>query len=210
MKNITVLFFVVFVLIFRQESFSQTLGIKAGLNLSNVVSKNNAADFNIQPGFHAGATVEIPINRVFIFETDLLISTKGYRERAEIQFLDMHEDVRTYYLEVPLLAKAFFEIPTMTFSVFAGPYLGIGIYGKDTGSLNANGELSSWSNKVAWGSQFKRLDYGFVFGPGVQIKHIQISLSHGLGLANISPFSTLKIHNRVTAISVGYKFLEKD
>ncbi len=210
MKNIILIFFASLSVIFSQESYSQTLGVKAGLNLSNVVSKNNPADFILQPGFHAGASAEFPINRAILFEMDLLISTKGYGERSEIQFVEMREDVRSYYLEVPLQAKAFFEIPTMTLSVSAGPYLGFGIYGKDKGSINAYGDLSSWSNKIAWGSQLKRFDYGFVFGPGVQIKHLQISLSYGLGIANISPFSTIKIHNRVTEISVGYKFSEPD
>ncbi len=102
----------------------------------------------------------------------------------------------------------------MTFSVFAGPYLGLGICGKDIGSESSNGEMTSWSDRIEWGSGqtdlFKRLDYGLVFGTGVQIKHIQVNVSYGLGLANISSLSSLKIHNRVTEISAGYKFLETD
>ncbi len=210
MKNISGILFAVFILIFGQEAFAQTFGIKAGLNLSNVVSREDAADFSAEPGFHAGVTAEFPVNRAISFETDLLISTGGYRDRSEIQFVDMHEDVRSYYLQVPFLAKAFFEIPTATFSLFAGPYLGFGIYGTDKGSINAYGDLSSWSNKIVWGKQFKRLDYGFVIGPGVQIKHIQISLSHRFGLANISPVNKMKIRNRVTELSLGYKFLQPD
>jgi hypothetical protein len=215
MKNITWIFFVFLILIFSQETFSQTFGVKAGLNLSNVVFKNNAANFNIETGFHAGATVEFPLNRVFLFETGILLSSRGYRESAKNPFLDLHEEASYSYLEVPILAKAFFSIPTITFYLQGGPYFGYGIYGKDKGSVNSNGDLSSWSKKINWGSDYppdmlKRLDYGLIFGPGVQINHIQISLSYGLGLANISSVNWLKIHNRVTEISVGYKFLEQD
>jgi outer membrane immunogenic protein len=213
MKRIILIFFAIPVLTFCQKSFSQTFGLKAGFNLSNVTFKSNAADFNVEPGFHAGVTADFPVNRVFSFTTDLLVSTKGYRESAKNQFLDLHEEAFYYYLEVPLKVKAFFSTPNITFSVFAGPYFGYGIYGKDQGRVNSNGDLSVWSTKIHWGSdyppdEFKRLDYGFVFGPGVQIKqHIEFSFLYELGLANISSVNSLKIYNRVTAISVCYKFL---
>ena len=210
MKNIILIFFAGLSMIFSQESFSQTFGVKAGLNLSNVIFKSNAADFTAVPGFHAGVTAEFPINRVFLFETDLLFSSRGYKESSENQYFKFNAETHYYYLEVPLKAKAFFSIPTMTFSVFAGPYFGFGIYGKDKGTESSNGMITSWSNKIEWGSGqanlFKRLDYGFVFGPGVQIKHLDLSLSVGLGLANIASLSELKVHNRVIEISAGYKF----
>jgi len=210
MKNIALIFFASFSLIFSQESFSQTFGVKAGLNLSNVIFKSNAADFMVVPGFHAGASAEFPINRVFLFETDLLFSSRGYRESYENQYFEFKEETHYNYFEVPLKVKAFFSTPVMTFSVFAGPYFGFGICGKDKGIESSNGEITSWSDKIEWGSGqndlFKRLDYGLVFGPGVQIKNIELSLSYGLGLANIASISALKVHNRVIEISVGYKF----
>jgi hypothetical protein len=214
MKNIALIFFVSFSLIFSQKSFSQTFGVKAGLNLSNVIFKSDAADFMVVPGFHAGATAEFQLNRVFLFETDLLFSSRGYRESYENQYVQFKTETHYYYLEVPLKAKAFFSTPFMTFSVFAGPYIGLGICGNDKGKESSNGETTSWSDKIAWGSGqtdlFKRLDYGLVFGAGVQLKHVEFSLSYGLGLANIASLSALKMHNRVIEFSAGYKFLETD
>ena len=210
MKNIILIFFASLSVFFGQETFSQTFGVKAGLNLSKVISKSNAADYKVVPGFHAGVTADFPINRVFIFETDLLFSSRGYKESYENQYFNFNAETHYYYIEVPLKAKAFFSIPTMTFSVFAGPYFGFGICGNDKGTESSNGMITSWSNNIEWGSGqndlFKRLDYGFVFGPGVQIKHLEFSLSIGLGLANIASLSELKVHNRVTEISAGYKF----
>lgn len=197
-------------MIFSPESYSQTFGLNAGLNLSNVVSKNDVSEYNLQTGFHAGVIADIPINRALAFETGLGVSTKGYRQSAKIQFLELHDNIRSYYLEVPLALKAFFEIPTMTFSFLAGPYLAIGFYGSDKGNSNSNGTISSWSEKINWEAQFKRLDYGLIVGPGIQVKHLLVNISYGWGLANISPFSSMKLHNRVAAFTVGYKFLEKE
>jgi hypothetical protein len=214
MKNIILIFFSSLTLIFSQKVFSQTLGVKAGLNLSSVIFKDDAADFKIVPGFHAGASAEFPINRVFIFETDLLFSSRGYKESYGNQYFQFKSETHSYYLEVPLKAKAFFSTPVMTFSVFTGPYIGFGISGKDKGNESSNGETTSWSDKIEWGSGqtdlFKRLDYGLVFGAGVQVKHVEVSLSYGLGLANIASLSSLKMRNKVFEISAGYKFLESD
>lgn len=68
-------------------------------------------------------------------------------------------------------------------------------------------------DKVVWGSDaeesdFKRLDFGLIMGAGVEIKAIQIGLSYDLGLANITPDTDNgnKVHNRILALSVAYKF----
>jgi len=63
-----------------------------------------------------------------------------------------------------------------------------------------------------WGSGeydfLKRLDFGLTGGAGIEINFIQIDLSYGLGLANISSYTNDgdKINNRVLGIFLGYKF----
>lgn len=55
------------------ESFAQTFGVKAGLNLSNMLMKDDdgtySDDFKMNPGFHFGPTMELPINETVSFET---------------------------------------------------------------------------------------------------------------------------------------------
>ena len=75
------------------------------------------------------------------------------------------------------------------------------------------GESDSEEEDVEWGSDeenddLKRLDFGLTMGAGVEISSIQIGLTYGLGLANISSYNDNgnKINNRVLGISVGYKF----
>ena len=63
-------------------SYGQTLGIKAVVNLSNQLIKDNdrtySDDNKINLGFHVGPTVEFSLNNVFSVETGLLISTKVF------------------------------------------------------------------------------------------------------------------------------------
>lgn len=73
-------------------------------------------------------------------------------------------------------------------------------------------ETETEEEDIKWGSDyesdFKRLDFGLTMGAGVEINSIQIGLTYGLGLANISPSTDngSKINNRVLGLSVGYKF----
>jgi hypothetical protein len=56
------------------NSFSQTIGVKAGLYSSTMHIKYNASvndNPQINPGFQIGPTIEIPINDIFSFESGL-------------------------------------------------------------------------------------------------------------------------------------------
>lgn len=214
MKNFGTLLIFAIMFTLTTESYSQTFGVKGGLNLSNMHMKDNDETYDdnnkMNPGFHLGATAEFPITEMFSFETGLLLSTKGAKQSYKYGGGVMHESINLFYLDIPLTSKATYDIgDTKIYGVF-GPYLGMGLSGKlkyeETGG-------TATTEDVKWGSSssdddLKRFDYGLIFGTGVEINSIQIGLSYGLGLANISSeFSNgKKIKNRVLGISAGYKF----
>ena len=225
MKNLEKILIVVFIAILASESFAQTYGIKAGLNLSNLIMKAGGEtwsdDFKMNPGFHVGPTAEFPISEVFSFETAFLLSTKGFRISEKETFQDETFEYKTkcnlLYLDVPLNAKASFRVSEKA-SIYGvlGPYLGIGLTGKTKNENSYNGEKHKEEEDIKWGSDeendfLKRLDYGLTFGAGVDFKSIQFGMSYGLGLANISTYTDddVKIKNRVLGISVGYRFSRK-
>ena len=90
----------------------------------------------------------------------------------------------------------------------------MGIRGKIKSEVTSGGNTIADQEDVNWGSgdqyDLKRFDFGLTFGAGIEINSIQIGLSYGFGLANISPVTDngMKICNRVLAISAGYKFGE--
>ncbi len=217
MKNLIKLSIVVLLLSIGSDSFAQTFGIKAGLNLSNFRIKDDddtlSDDFKMNSGFHIGPTVEFPINELFSFESGLLLSTKGFKVSDKGTHLDETFDYKQklnlLYLDVPLTAKATYDIGGAKIYGTFGPYIGTGLSGK--AKYEADGHTNE--DDINFGSDeddddLKRLDYGLTAGAGIVFNAIQIGITYGLGLANISNNTDdgYKINNRVLGFSVGYKF----
>ncbi len=219
MKTFIKLSIVVLLLVNGTESFAQTFGIKVGLNLSNMIMKDDdetySEEFKMKPGFHFGPTIEIPISELFSFESGLMLSTKGYKESVKISYggciSERNTKVYMLYIDIPLTAKVTFDVGgTKLFGTF-GPYIGMGLCGKM--KYIKIYEIDEEVEKISFGSNkeeddLKALDYGLTAGIGFTLNSTQIGISYALGLANLSNYSEdhYKIKNRVLGISIGYKF----
>ncbi|HDP74446.1 MAG TPA: PorT family protein [Bacteroidales bacterium] len=215
MKNFLKLFAVILVLSMATESFAQNFGVKAGLNLSNMVIENCLEDLKMNLGFNLGVTAEIPINDMFAFETGLMLNTKGFRisEEGEILGETMGSKVKIniYYLDIPLTTKVDFDAGGAKAFVIAGPYVGFALSGKAKTEVSDAGETERHTQSIEFGSdddQAKRLDYGLLIGAGAEFGQISVGANYGLGLASMSNYSDNgdKESHRVISISVGYKF----
>lgn len=222
MRNLTKLFIAVLIITMASESFAQRFAVVAGLNLSNMIMKDDddtySDEFKMRPGFHVGLTVQIPKTGLVSFETGLILSTKGFKVKEEETYqgekYTYEGSINLYYIDIPLMAKFSFEVGEVTIFAAIGPYLGVGLSGKTKTKYSYQGEEETDSEKIDWGSDaendmLKRFDFGLSIGAGVVIiKAIQIGLSYDLGLANISSYSDdgTKINNRVFKVSVGYRF----
>lgn len=221
MKKLINLSILAFLIVMASESFAQTFGVRGGLNLSNMLIKDDVEtysnEFEMNPGFHLGVTADFPISDVISFETGLLLSTKGFKisEKETImgETYEIKNKLNLFYLDIPLTAKAMFDVGGAKIYGTFGPYIGVGLSGKSKFEMTFNGETESDEETIEWGSDenesdIKRFDFGLTAGAGVAINNIQLGLSYGLGLANISPTKDggTKINNRVLGISVGYTF----
>lgn len=219
MKNIVSAILLFIGIVITGESFAQYLGVNAGLNFSKIHFNEdiyNYSSFKYNPGFNAGLTVEFPVQKVFSIETGLSFSSRGYRLKDKLVINNMTEKnvgrFNVDYLDIPLMSKINIKIRNTKFFGSFGPYIGIGLlaYGKEITTLN-NKVTEKIINYVEFGSYLKRLDFGLCFAVGVELKSFQISLNHGLGLANIAPPNddNDKVMHRVWGLSVGYKFIKK-
>lgn len=79
------------------------LGVKAGLNLPNIIKDDGNNDFEtkINPGFYAGITLDINLIKGLAFTPEALYSTKGYK--AETAFGDFRQT--TSFIDIPILAS---------------------------------------------------------------------------------------------------------
>jgi hypothetical protein len=226
MKSLIKLTVIPLLFIVSSESFSQTFGVKAGVNFSNMLLTESSlyipyntsvAEPKLKTGFHIGAVIEYPVFNLFSIESGLYLSTLGTKLTTEEAFgattLISKSKHDLYYLGIPLAAKIPFSIKGFDFYGSVGAYAGMGLFGK-ADTIATFGDLKETiKGKITWGSDqgsdyLKRIDYGLTIGAGMKYNAFQIGLSYNLGLANISSDSKIGsiAKNRVLGISVGYMF----
>jgi outer membrane protein W len=117
------------------------------------------------------------------------------------------------YLDIPLTVKATFDLGNAKIYGVFGPYVGIGLSGKSVSKWTNDGNTAIDRAVIQWGSdknksELKRVDFGLTAGTGFEINAIQIGVTYGLGLANISPNTDYgeNFRNRVLALSIRYIF----
>lgn len=198
---------------FSFDAFSQSVYVKAGLNLSNIFQFGNSFtnDFKIKPGFHLGGTFEIPIDTNFYFETGLFIDSKGYKFESWTQS-DPNVRVKTelYFIEIPLLFKYKYPLKNVLIVGSFGPNFGIGIWGYQTqkGSLFVPDKI----NYDCFGEtgMYNRF-YGALFGSlGIEYRKYIFSVNCNFGLTNIYGYRYAPYYSNYSiSLSVGYKLWTK-
>ena len=201
------------------QVIAQTFSIRGGLNLSNMLHKNDnvtlSDDFDSADGFHFGLGINVPLNEFLSFDSGLLLSSKGMNFNVEEGDLKNLLKRRLLYLDIPLTLKASYDFEN-SFEVFglAGPYLGFGLHGTDQLTIKSQGEtITKEKEDIQWGSDddediLRFMDTGFTFGAGMEIENIIVGIYYDLGVANISTYQDqgTNVKNRVLRFSIGYNF----
>ena len=198
-------------------TFAQTFGIKAGMNMSNMVAEDNdviySEDYKSNIGFQVGPTMQFEISDVMSFETGLLLGTKGYNLKDELMGMDMDVKTSLLYLDIPMTAKATFDLGGAKLYLTGGPYVGVGLSGQMSGEMSFMGQTQTIDEDLEFGSDeekhdLKRLDYGVTAGAGLEIRNIQLGVTYGMGLANLSNNTDngTNLTNTVLAIGLAYRF----
>jgi len=143
MVKLVKLFIVVFAITISTESFAQIFRVKAGVNFANMVVKddddNYSEDFKMKPGFHFGASAEIPIGELLAFEPGLLYSLKGFKFKEEDSGDEIVLTWNLSYIEIPLNLKATFDVGTVRIYTLLGPYIRYRINRKVQGEIHVHG-----------------------------------------------------------------------
>jgi len=222
MKNLIKLLIVIVVFTMSMQSFAQRAGIIAGLNLSNLLVKNDdkklSEDYKMNPGIHLGLVVEIPVYKFLSLETGLMITTKGFKYKTSSSLADTKFYDYLFYVDLPITIKGTLDLKAVKLYAAVGPYLGLGVYGFTETKIESKSPLikdDTSTDDTSWGSDkdkndLKRFDMGLTFGGGIEFGAVPIFLgvSYDLGLINMSPNSDNGFHcnNRNLKISLGCKF----
>ncbi len=198
------------------QAGAQGILVKGGLNLANVLEKDNSfdygSDYTMNPGFHVGVAVDIHVVDLFSIETGLMFDQKGFRYHNDVPGLEIKARTVLYYLDLPVNLKVKHDFDNgTTICGTLGPYIGYGLYGnyKEVFDFQGTTEIE---NDVRWGNDenatMKPLDFGIGAGVVLEVRGIVLGISYDLGLANLSPTTDEgeKLNNRVLRISAGYHF----
>ncbi len=182
------------------------LGIKSGLNITDVTTNDKAENEAIGPrsAFHLGLVADIAITDHLSFQPQLNYSGRGAREDHS-----GHKDIFKFNsLEIPLnyVYKAAGK-GNAGFFAGAGPNIGFNFNGKleatDDPTENTDFEFGSDAGQI------RRMDLGLNFLAGYELKNgLFLSANYTRGLTNWLNTDE-KWRNNVFAVSVGYFFKAK-
>ena len=202
--------------------------LRGGVNLANITITNDGdIDENkMLTSFQVGLLTDIKLATGFYFQPGILFTGKGSKTSGGNPSGDNYFTATTnpFYAEIP--ATFLFKSPTGAVKLIAGagPYLGIGIAGKNKvdGKLLGNSFHSEknieWSNddpstlnyeEGAGYGILKRFDYGLNGTVGLELPNTIISVNYGFGLAKLQSGSNSsaddKNKHRVLSLTVGIK-----
>lgn len=181
---------------FALAGFSQVKwDAKFGMNFSNTTKIDESKAL---PGFTLGVGMDYGFNENWSLQSGLMISSKGFKFKEG----DWKDKYRPIYLDIPILAAYKFNISDNTkFVINAGPYLAIGLGGKNKETDEEDIKLFDKD-----GYDWKRFDLGIQYGIGLELSdRYLINLTGQNGF--ISPVDGGDDPKNMTfSIGVGYRF----
>lgn len=181
---------------FALAGFSQVKwDAKFGMNFSNMTKIDESKAL---PGFTLGVGMDYGFNENWSLQSGLMISSKGFKFKEG----DWKDKYRPIYLDIPILAAYKFNISDNTkFVINAGPYLAIGLGGKNKETDEEDIKLFD-KDRYDW----KRFDLGIQYGIGLELSdRYLINLTGQNGF--ISPVDGGDDPKNMTfTIGVGYRF----
>ncbi len=211
MKKITGLIVFALLLGISSAAMAQIVGVKAGLNFANIAfdEDDDMEGFENNMGYFAGITAEFPLGNALSLETGLFATQKGYKMDFSESDFSVTGSFNPIYLEVPLQAKLYFDLGVARLFAAAGPYVAYGLAGNSKFESSFGSESDSDSEKIEWGTEWGEvnpLDYGLMLGVGASFGTLEVGLSYGYGMGNISNSDDDKVSNRVLGVFVALKF----
>jgi hypothetical protein len=208
MKNYLKSAFVIFLAIGLTDMHAQIRpGYIFGLNLSTLTLKTKgiSTEPKTMIGIHYGGFYDFPVTDNFSLQPSLLFSAKGSNYKIDSVVFS----ISPIYLEVSVIAAYRFDLNVLKISLFAGPYFACGIGGY---KIDSGGELKNINFGLGENNDLKTFDFGLNFGAGINIKGFLVSAQYGIGLANVSPVTTLdsEMKNKVIGISISSLFKGKE
>lgn len=216
-------------LLLTVSAYAQTARLQAGLNLANVSVTNSGRvnDAKMLTSYQVGIVGDVHLGSVVYFQPGLLYTGKGSKTQSgNPSDANYYKSTSNpFYIEVPM--NIVFKTPSVSgnrFFVGAGPYLAIGVNGKNKVDGKYLGVAFSSEKDIRFSNDdpttlnyeegagfgiLKRFDYGLNGTAGIEGKSLALSVNYGLGLAKLQSGSNSSADNnnkhRVLSFTLGFK-----
>ncbi len=185
-------------------SFLASMGIHAGVDLTNLRHNGFTDSFSSRPAFAGGVFATFQFGQAFALQPEVNYIQQGSYIRAVATA--PRGSFRLNYLQVPLLFKFLLPITTpFKPNIFAGPYAA---YRLNTASTRVSGVNTDVTTIHRW-------DWGGVFGAGIDLVNLKqgaritADARYILGLQNLwtgTAAATTNLKNRTWMFTLGLGF----
>jgi hypothetical protein len=176
MKKITLLFATI---LCTSMAFGQYVGVKGGLNWSNLSISEGTADSRI--AYHVGGYLNLPVGEMLSIQPELQFSARGAATSYDSDVLGFDLEGETSfnlnYIDLPVMAVIHLGD---ALQLEAGPYVGFLANSK----IESDGDLGEFDVDLD-NDSFKSLDYGLAAGLAVNFNALQIGARYMHGLQEI-------------------------
>ncbi|AEV31661.1 hypothetical protein Oweho_0647 [Owenweeksia hongkongensis DSM 17368] len=215
MKKLTTFAIIACTVLLSRNAVAQKINVNAGLNISSITTNLGFSEPKLKPGFHIGASVDYAVSDLFSIDGGLLLSSMGYRINNDFDYgfgpEHVEGNISPYYLTIPILLKANFELGNIQAFAGVGPYAAFGLFGNvDRKYTPANGNSEDLSGDIEWGENgMNRFDFGLQAKVGLEFDKINVALFYGQGLVDVISVEDEYFLNTVFGLTVGYTLFEK-
>ena len=217
MKLVKFILIVLEIILALYNAFSQTTtaGFRVGANyftIHNELIEDNAMH---TAGIDLAIPVEFKISPLFSIQPELHFSQKGAKFESIQEGKDLAVEVKTNYLELPLILKANYGTERVKYYLFAAPSIGYAtnrFIAEKTGATDKVIENIDFIKEGA--TQSQRFELSALVGVGTSLKAgvgaIVIDIRYSFGLTDNTklnkerPSSFGKTTNRGCTLSAGY------
>ncbi len=217
-----------FLFIFSAQAQKSSAILRAGVNIANVTTTNDGSidESNSLTSFQVGIIGNIHVAPFLFFQPGIIFTGKGAKTQSgnttDATYYRATSNPR--YIEVP--ANFVFKTPTGPIKFFAGagPYIALGVAGKNKVDGKFLGTAFSSENNIEWSNDdpatfnyeegsgygiMKRFDYGLNGTAGLELTKAVLSVNYGFGLAKLQSGSNSsaddKNKHRVLSFTIGVK-----
>ncbi len=208
MKRIIIIFAIFGLLTYTANAQDQTairLGLKAGLNLSNIYDTDDN-DFDTDPklGLAGGIFLAVPLGKYFGIQPEILFSQKGYKSKGNVLGSNYELTRTTSFIDVPLL---FALKPVAAVTILAGPHYSFLVHRKDEFK---NSSIGFEREQEFKNSNLRKNIFGFTGGIDINIDRIVIGARAGWDIQNNNgdgTSTTPRYKNVWYQATIGYQIL---